>query len=51
MALSRESIEILLDLIEIKMNALQLHDNEDAKELNKLRKCKQELMQLVSEGV
>jgi hypothetical protein len=46
MALSRESIEILLDLLEIKVNALQLHDKEDARELNKLRKCKQELIQL-----
>ena len=43
MALSKQSLEILLDLIEIKLNALQIQDRDDARELNKLRKCRQEL--------
>ncbi len=44
MALSRQSIEILLDLIEIKVGMLQVQDRDDARELNKLRKCRQELI-------
>ena len=42
MTLSRQTIEILLDLIEIKMSSLQVQDREDARELTKLRKCRQE---------
>lgn len=44
MNLSRESFEIILDLIEIKMSTLQIHDKDDAREVNKLRKCRQELL-------
>ena len=46
MTLSRQSAEILLDLLEIKVGALQVQDREDARELNKLRKCQQELLSL-----
>jgi hypothetical protein len=49
MIISRESLEIMLDLIEIKVNALQIHDKDDAREVNKLRKCKQELISLLGE--
>lgn len=41
---SQQSLEILLDLIEIKVSSLQIQDRDDAKELNKLRKCRQELL-------
>ena len=44
MLLSRQSVEILMDLIEIKVNALEIQDRDDARELNKLRKCRQELI-------
>jgi hypothetical protein len=44
MALSHQSLEILLDLIEIKVSSLQIQDRDDARELNKLRKCRQELL-------
>lgn len=44
MNISRESLEIILDLIEIKVNTLQIHDKDDARELNRLRKCRQELL-------
>lgn len=44
MILSPQSLEILLDLIEIKVNMLQIQDRDDTKELNKLRKCRQELL-------
>lgn len=51
MTISRESLEIILDLIEIKVNALQIHDKEDVRELNKLRKCRQELLSLLGQFV
>ena len=44
MALSSQSLEILMDLIEIKVSAVQIQDRDDARELNKLRKCRQELL-------
>jgi len=44
MTLSRQSLEILIDLIEIKINVLHIQDKDDARELNKLRKCRQELL-------
>ncbi len=44
MTLSRQSLEILVDLLEIKINALHVQDRDDARELNKLRKCRQELL-------
>lgn len=49
MIISRESLEIILDLIEIKVGALQIHDKDDAKEINKLRKCKQELLLIINQ--
>ena len=48
MTISQESFEIILDLIEIKVNALQIHDKDDARELNKLRKCRQEFLQYLN---
>ena len=49
MKISRESVEITLDLIEIKMSTLQIHDKDDERDLNKLRKCRQELLFLLSQ--
>lgn len=51
MPISRESLEIILDLIEIKVNTLQIHDKDDTRELNKLRKCRQELFSLLNDTV
>lgn len=48
MKISRESVEIILDLIEIKMSTIQIHDKDDDRDLNKLRKCRQELHTLQS---
>ena len=44
MILSRQSLEMLLDLIEIKVGALEIEDREDIRELNRLKKCRQELV-------
>lgn len=49
MKISHESLEIILDLIEIKMSALQIHDSDDVREVNKLRKCKQEFLALLAQ--
>jgi hypothetical protein len=39
MSLTPQSIEILLDLIEIKMGYMHVQDRDDGKELLKLRTC------------
>ncbi len=46
MSLSLQSIEILLDLVEIKIGYMQVHDRDDAREQLKLRLCRQELLDL-----
>ena len=50
MTLSQQSAEILLDLLEIKVGALQVQDRDDVRELNKLRKCRQELLSTRSQN-
>ena len=47
MSLSPQSIEILLDLIEIKMGYMHVQDRDDGKELLKLRYCRQELLKML----
>lgn len=42
--LSKQSIEILIDLVEIKLGSLLVQDREDAKELKKIEGCRQELL-------
>jgi hypothetical protein len=44
MKLSKQSLEILLDLVEIKLSTMQVHDREDARELVRLRNCRDEIM-------
>jgi len=44
MKLSKQSAEILLDLVEIKISAMQIHDREDARELLRLKQCREELL-------
>ena len=50
MTLSQQSAEILLDLLEIKVGALQVQDRDDVRELNKLRKSRQELLSTRSQN-
>jgi hypothetical protein len=45
--LSRNSVDILLDLLEIKLAAFIVQDREDPRELERLRMCKRELLDLV----
>ena len=49
MPLSKQSIENLLDLVEIKIGALQIIDREDQRELKHLETCRSELLLLQDE--
>jgi hypothetical protein len=44
--LSRCSVEILLDLLEIKLEAFVVQDRDDPRELDRLKNCKRELSDL-----
>ena len=48
MALSKKSIEILIDLLEIRISVLMVNDQEDARELARLKKCKEELAKSIT---
>ena len=43
MNLSKRSIETLLDLVEIKISYMDVQDREDARELQTLERCRDEL--------
>ena len=42
--LSRQSLDILLDLVEIKLSAILVQDKDDLREVKRLKACKQELL-------
>ncbi len=42
--LSKQSIDILIDLVEIKLSAILVQDKDDLREVNKLKHCRSELM-------
>jgi hypothetical protein len=48
MSLSKQSIETLLDLVEIKLGCMEVYDREDARELDLLEGCRRELIALRS---
>lgn len=50
MALSRRVVETLLDLVEIKLSCMEVHDREDSREATCLESCRQELQVLLSGG-
>lgn len=47
--LSRQSIDNLLDLVEIKLGCMQVLDRDDARELAHLEACRRELLGLMAE--
>jgi cell fate regulator YaaT (PSP1 superfamily) len=49
MSLSKQSIENLLDLVEIKIGCLQIIDRDDARELKHLEVCRRELIGMQAE--
>ncbi|MDR0677336.1 MAG: hypothetical protein LBF57_01500 [Holosporaceae bacterium] len=48
--LSRQSLEILLDLVEIKLSAIIVMDKDDFREVQKLKICKNELLSSRQDG-
>lgn len=44
MALSKRSLETLMDLVEIKLSCLQVFDRDDARELAALETARNELL-------
>lgn len=46
MSLSRRSIEILLDLVEIKISYMDVADRDDARDMQLLERCRAELKAL-----
>jgi hypothetical protein len=46
MSLSKRTIEMLLDLVEIKISYMDVADREDARDLQLLERCKAELKAL-----
>jgi len=46
MSLSKRAIEILLDLVEIKISYMDVADREDARDLQALERCRAELRAL-----
>ena len=50
MALSKQSVETLMDLVEIKISYMDVLDRDDAKELRVLERCRDELKAANSNG-
>lgn len=46
MSLSKRTIEMLLDLVEIKISYMDVADREDARDLQVLERCRAELQAL-----
>ena len=46
MSLSKRSIEMLLDLVEIKLSYMDISDREDARDMQTLERCRSELLAL-----
>lgn len=47
--LSMQSLDILFDLTEIKLNNIIVQDKEDLREFNKLKNCRRELLDEINE--
>lgn len=47
MALSKSSVETLIDLVEIKLSCVEVYDRDDSRELLNLQRCKDELSGLI----
>ena len=50
MSLSKNVVETLIDLVEIKLSCMEIYDREDSREIAGLEKCKNELLALGQEG-
>jgi len=48
MTLSKRVVETLLDLVEIKLSCIEVHDREDTRELASLEQCRGELQRIMA---
>lgn len=46
MSLTTHKLDILVDLVEIKLSCMEVHDKADKREFNCLETCREELLQL-----
>ena len=46
MNLSKRSVEMLLDLVEIKLSYMDISDREDARDMEILERCRSELQSI-----
>lgn len=46
-SLTRESLETLLDLVEIRLGHVEIYDREDARELKQLQKTREQLTSIL----
>ena len=42
--LSKQSLDILIDLVEIKLSAILVQDKDDVREVKRLKNCRNELI-------
>ena len=47
MALTKKSIEMLIDLLDVRISSFLIQDSDDSKELTRLKKCKKELEKVI----
>ena len=50
MSLSKRVVETLIDLVEIKLSCVEVHDRDDKREFAGLERCRQELQKLIEGG-
>ena len=50
MSLSKQVLETLIDLVEIKLSCVEVYDREDAREVSALEQCRRELQALLTQG-
>ncbi|MGB0632493.1 MAG: hypothetical protein ACPGRZ_17525 [Alphaproteobacteria bacterium] len=48
MSISKNTVETLLDLVEVKLSYMQVSDREDQRELAQLENCRRELRGLMA---
>jgi hypothetical protein len=50
MTMTRQSVEALIDLVEIKLSCMEVWDRDDKRELVRLEQARGELLQLAGRG-
>lgn len=49
MAISKRTLETLIDLVEIKLSCMEVHDREDSREIANLERCRGELKKMIND--